>query len=88
MVSISLVLKLTSEDLLDRLRKKGTRERDYTKNLIIQKLNNDDDDVATTTLKVSVICPLGKMRMKVGVAIILYPFTLLFTPAHRKSCVV
>merc|ERR1712223_580767 len=31
----------------------------------IQKLNNDDDDVATTSLKVSVTCPLGKMRMKV-----------------------
>ena len=66
MVAISLVLKLTSDDLLDRLRKKGTREPDYTRNLIIQKLNNDDDDVATTSLKVSVTCPLGKMRMKVS----------------------
>ena len=50
---------------MDRLKKKGTREPDYTRNLIIQKLNNDDDDVATTSLKVSVTCPLGKMRMKV-----------------------
>jgi len=64
-VAIFLVVKLTSEDLLDRLKKKGTREPDYTRNLIIQKLNNDDDDVATTSLKVSVTCPLGKMRMKV-----------------------
>merc|ERR1719384_1481355 len=64
-VGIWLVMKLTSEDLLDRLKKKGTREPDYTRNLIIQKLNNDDDDVATTSLKVSVTCPLGKMRMKV-----------------------
>ena len=60
------MVKLTSEDLLDRLKKKGTREPDYTRNLIIQKLNNDDDDVATTSLKVSVTCPLGKMRMKVN----------------------
>ena len=65
-VAIFLVVKLTSEDLLDRLKKKGTREPDYTRNLIIQKLNNDDDDVATTSLKVSVTCPLGKMRMKVS----------------------
>lgn len=64
-VAIFLVVKLTSDDLLDRLKKKGTREPDYTRNLIIQKLNNDDDDVATTSLKVSVTCPLGKMRMKV-----------------------
>jgi len=64
-VAIFLVVKLTSDDLLDRLKKKGTREPDYTRNLIIQKLNNDDDDVATTSLKVSVTCPLGKMRMKI-----------------------
>ena len=63
-VAITLVLKLTSDDLLDRLKKKGTREPEFTRNLIIQKLNSDDDDVATTSLKVSVTCPLGKMRMK------------------------
>jgi len=65
-IAISLVMKLTSDDLLDRLRKKGTREPPYTKNLIIEKLNNDDEDIATTSLKVSVTCPLGKMRMKVS----------------------
>ena len=58
-------MKLTSDDLLDRLRKKGTREPQYTRSLIIDKLNNDDEDVATTSLKVSVTCPLGKMRMRV-----------------------
>jgi len=62
--SINLVLKLTAEDLLERLKKKGTREPDYTRNLIKKKLDSDDDDLATTSLKVSVTCPLGKMRMK------------------------
>jgi len=64
-VGIWLVMKLTSDDLLDRLKKKGTREPAYTKALIIKKLNDDDDDVATTSLKVTVSCPLGKMRMRV-----------------------
>jgi len=64
-IAISLVMKLTSDDLLDRLKKKGTREPTYTKNLIKEKLNNDDDDVATDSLKVTLTCPLGKMRMRV-----------------------
>jgi len=64
-VAISLVMKLTSDDLLERLKKKGTREPSFTKNLIKEKLNNDDDDVATDSLKVTLTCPLGKMRMRV-----------------------
>jgi len=63
-VSINLVLKLTAEDLLNRLKEKGTREPGYTKNLIKKKLSSDDDECATDSLKVSVTCPLGKMRMK------------------------
>ena len=58
-------MKLTSDDLLDRLKKKGTRDPAYTKALIIEKLNDNDADVATTSLKVTVSCPLGKMRMRV-----------------------
>jgi len=64
-VGIWLVMKLSSDDLLDRLKKKGTRDPAYTKELIIGKLNDNDADVATTSLKVTVSCPLGKMRMRV-----------------------
>lgn len=64
-VGIWLVMKLTSDDLLDRLKKKGTRDPAYTRQLIVDKLNDNDAEVATTSLKVSVSCPLGKMRMKV-----------------------
>ena len=59
-------MKLSSDDLLDRLKKKGTRDPAYTKELIIGKLNDNDADVATTSLKVTVSCPLGKMRMRVS----------------------
>merc|ERR1739848_40884 len=64
-VGIWLVMKLTSDDLLDRLKKKGTRDPAYTKGLIIDKLNDNDADVAVSSLKVTVSCPLGKMRMRV-----------------------
>ena len=59
-----MVMKLTSKDLLERLKKKGTRSPEFTRSLIKDKLN-DDDEVATTSLKVTVSCPLGKMRMTV-----------------------
>ena len=63
-VGVWLVMKLNSSDLLDRLKKKGARNPDFTKGLIRDKLN-DDDEVATTSLKAYVACPLGKMRMQV-----------------------
>jgi hypothetical protein len=31
----------------------------------VEKLTDTDLEVATTTLKVSLLCPLGKMRMKI-----------------------
>ena len=64
-VGIWLVMKLSSDDLLDRLKKKGTRDSAYTKAMIIDKLNDNDADIASTNLKVTVSCPLGKMRMRV-----------------------
>ena len=66
-VGIWLVMKLSSDDLLDRLKKKGTRDSAYTKAMIIDKLNDNDADIASTNLKVTVSCPLGKMRMRVPV---------------------
>jgi len=62
-VGIWLVEKLSSEQLLDRLVRKGKRPPDYTRDLIMKKLTDDDDGIATTNLKVTVSCPLGKMRM-------------------------
>jgi len=62
-VGIWLVEKLSSEQLLERLTSKGKRDPEFTRNLIKKKLSDDDDGIATTNLKVSVACPLGKMRM-------------------------
>ena len=64
-VGIWLVEKLSSEDLLERLKQKGTRNSEFTRDLIKMKLNDDEDEIATTNLKVTVACPLGKMRMTI-----------------------
>ncbi|KAL3285902.1 hypothetical protein HHI36_000421 [Cryptolaemus montrouzieri] len=62
-ITVALVHKLTSQDLLTRLKQKGAKHSDYTRGLIKEKLNDDDSEIATTSLKVSLMCPLGKMRM-------------------------
>ncbi|KAK6623747.1 hypothetical protein RUM43_009600 [Polyplax serrata] len=63
-VAVYLVQKKTSEDLLNRLKAKGVRGADYTRGMIKDKLNEDaDSEIATTSLRVSLVCPLGKMRM-------------------------
>jgi len=62
-VGIWLVEKLSSEQLHERLTSKGKRDPEFTRSLIKKKLSDDDDGIATTNLKVSVACPLGKMRM-------------------------
>lgn len=63
-IAVYLVRKLTSAELLTRLKNRGARHSDYTRGLIKEKLNEDaDSEIATTSLRVSLACPLGKMRM-------------------------
>lgn len=63
-ISVYLVQKLSSDDLLSRLKNKGARIADFTRSLIKQKLQEDADcEIATTSLRCSLQCPLGKMRM-------------------------
>ena len=53
---------VSSDQLLERLVKKGKRNSEYTRELIKKKLTDDDDGIATTNLKVTVSCPLGNKR--------------------------
>jgi len=64
-VSVYLVDRLSYLDLLERLKNKQQRHPDYTRALIKEKLNDKDAEIATTSCKVSLACPLGKMRMKI-----------------------
>ncbi|XP_069938414.1 E3 SUMO-protein ligase PIAS1 isoform X3 [Cherax quadricarinatus] len=63
-ISVYLVQKLSSDDLLQRLKNRGAKIADFTRSLIKQKLQEDADcEIATTSLRCSLMCPLGKMRM-------------------------
>jgi len=63
-IAVYLVRKLTSSELLQRLKTRGVRHSDFTRGLIKEKLSEDADcEIATTSLRVSLVCPLGKMRM-------------------------
>uniref|UniRef100_A0A3B4FDH3 E3 SUMO-protein ligase PIAS2-like n=2 Tax=Pundamilia nyererei TaxID=303518 RepID=A0A3B4FDH3_9CICH len=65
-MSVYLVRQLTSPLLLQRLRMKGIRNPDHSRALIKEKLTADpDSEIATTSLRVSLMCPLGKMRLMV-----------------------
>ncbi|XP_046354822.1 E3 SUMO-protein ligase PIAS2-like isoform X1 [Haliotis rufescens] len=65
-LAIYLVRRLTSDILLQRLKQFGNRHPDHTRALIKEKLAHDpDSEIATTSLRVSLICPLGKMRMQI-----------------------
>ncbi|XP_043379142.1 E3 SUMO-protein ligase PIAS1 isoform X1 [Chelonia mydas] len=63
-MAVYLVKQLSSTVLLQRLRAKGIRNPDHSKALIKEKLTADpDSEIATTSLRVSLLCPLGKMRL-------------------------
>ncbi|XP_018803605.1 PREDICTED: E3 SUMO-protein ligase PIAS2 isoform X3 [Bactrocera latifrons] len=65
-IAVYLVKKLTSAQLLHRMKTKGVKPADYTRGLIKEKLTEDADcEIATTMLKVSLNCPLGKMKMSI-----------------------
>ncbi|XP_033927003.1 E3 SUMO-protein ligase PIAS3 [Melopsittacus undulatus] len=65
-LSVYLVKQLTAVMLLQKLRAKGIRNPDHSRALIKEKLTADpDSEIATTSLRVSLLCPLGKMRLRV-----------------------
>ncbi|KAK2516976.1 Pias2 [Columba guinea] len=65
-MSVYLVRQLTSAMLLQRLKMKGIRNPDHSRALIKEKLTADpDSEIATTSLRVSLTCPLGKMRLTI-----------------------
>jgi len=67
-MNVNVVKRLTPQDLINRLKDKGPRHADYTRGIIKEKLTEDaDTEIATTSLRVSLLCPLGKMRMSTPV---------------------
>ncbi|XP_065217637.1 E3 SUMO-protein ligase PIAS1-like [Planococcus citri] len=66
-IGISLVKKFTADELIDKLKVNGERDAEVTKKYLSEKLGQQDDDIAATSLKVSMICPLGKILMSLPV---------------------
>ncbi|KAJ4947529.1 hypothetical protein JOQ06_009564 [Pogonophryne albipinna] len=65
-MAVYLVKQQSSTVLLQRLRAKGIRNPDHSRALIKEKLTADpDSEIATTSLRVSLLCPLGKMRLMI-----------------------
>uniref|UniRef100_A0A8B9LMV4 Protein inhibitor of activated STAT, 1a n=1 Tax=Astyanax mexicanus TaxID=7994 RepID=A0A8B9LMV4_ASTMX len=65
-MAVYLVKQQSSTALLQRLRAKGIRNPDHSRALIKEKLTADpDSEIATTSLRVSLLCPLGKMRLMI-----------------------
>eukprot|EP00795_Rhopilema_esculentum_P005897 gene5897-11232_t len=62
--SVQLVKCVTASTLVQRLKAKPLRNADHARALIKEQLAHDpDNEVATTSLKVSLCCPIGKTRM-------------------------
>lgn len=51
--------RIAPKDLLEKIKERGLSDPEQTKRLI----SDSDSEVATTNLQVSLMCPLGKMRM-------------------------
>ena len=65
--TVLLVNRLNSDILLDRMRKnvRSTRQFDKTKETIIRRLSGDEDDVQMDSLKISLIDPLARTRIRI-----------------------
>ncbi|XP_064424388.1 E3 SUMO-protein ligase PIAS4-A isoform X2 [Latimeria chalumnae] len=65
-VALYLVRQLTSAELLQKLKTIGIKHPELCKALIREKLRLDpDSEITTTGLRVSLMCPLVKMRLSV-----------------------
>lgn len=65
-VGLFLVRQLTSAELLQRLKTTGVKHPELCRALVKEKLRLDpESEIATTGVRVSLICPLVKMRLSV-----------------------
>ncbi|KFM70226.1 E3 SUMO-protein ligase PIAS2, partial [Stegodyphus mimosarum] len=63
--ALYIARQLTSMILLERLKANGVRNPDHTTAMIKEKLQQGQDaEIATTSLRGSLICPLGKIKME------------------------
>ncbi|XP_038595985.1 uncharacterized protein LOC119919554 [Tachyglossus aculeatus] len=63
--AVYLVMKLTVDDLLEKLWDDSVLPADNTRALIQEKLGGDSGEPSTSSLHVSLMCPLGQSRVTV-----------------------
>lgn len=61
--TIQLVKRRETDELIKKLLEKGEQDPSVSKKFIYNNLNDEDNEIAATSLKMSLICPLGKMLM-------------------------
>ncbi|XP_058614151.1 E3 SUMO-protein ligase PIAS4-A-like [Onychostoma macrolepis] len=62
--AVYLVRLVSSQDLLDQLRRTAVEQQELCRRRVSEKLRSDpENEISTTGLQVSLICPLAKMRM-------------------------
>lgn len=62
-VGVWLVQKRSVTQLVELIEKKGVQPPEVTRKIVEEKLADDGTGIATDSLKATVECPLGKMRM-------------------------
>lgn len=62
--ALYLVKKVSPDDLVTKVKAKGIKSTQFTKSIIMDKLQDEDMEIATTFLRASLQCPLGKMRIR------------------------
>ncbi|KAI7809983.1 protein inhibitor of activated STAT [Triplophysa rosa] len=66
-VAVYLVRVVSSQELLTRLRRSSVESLELCRQRVCEKLNSDqENEITTTGLQVSLMCPLVKMRMSVA----------------------
>ncbi|KAA0719595.1 E3 SUMO-protein ligase PIAS4 [Triplophysa tibetana] len=66
-VAVYLVRVVSSQELLTQLRSTSVESLELCRQRVCEKLNSDkENEITTTGLQVSLMCPLAKMRMSVA----------------------
>ncbi|XP_028967126.1 E3 SUMO-protein ligase PIAS2 [Galendromus occidentalis] len=64
--AVYLVQRHNANALLEKLKKRGKLPAETTKTMIKKKLSSDaDDDLCLTSIRVTLVCPLGQCRVQI-----------------------
>ena len=62
--TLMMASKLSANDLVYQVKSKGIKPPEFTKSIARDKLRDDDVEIATTSLRASLVCPLTRTKIK------------------------